>query len=65
MRARQDKSQFPAGLNDGEDILTYNGEGNRVTTVNCKDFCGGERTNATNIHQVSFMPNGSSEHQVS
>jgi hypothetical protein len=42
MRARQDKSQIPAGLNDGEDILTYNGKGNRVTTVNCKDFCGGK-----------------------
>jgi hypothetical protein len=37
-----DKSQIPAGLNNGGDILTYNGKGNRVTTVNCKDFCGGK-----------------------
>jgi hypothetical protein len=42
MRARQAAGQIPAGLNDGEDILEYNGKDSRVTTVTCKGFCTGK-----------------------
>jgi len=28
-----------ANLIDGEDILTYNGKGNRNQQVNCRKFC--------------------------
>ncbi|KAK9443847.1 uncharacterized protein VB005_02372 [Metarhizium brunneum] len=41
MRARQQAGQIHPDLNDGEDILEYNGGGksNRVTNVNCHGFC--------------------------
>jgi hypothetical protein len=37
--ARLAAGQIAAELNDGEDILTYNGRGKRVTTVNCVKYC--------------------------
>jgi hypothetical protein len=41
MRARRDAGQLAKGLNEWEDILTYNGKKNRVTTVDCDGFCIG------------------------
>jgi hypothetical protein len=34
-----EKNKKGAGLLDGEDILTYNGKGNRNQQVNCRKFC--------------------------
>lgn len=42
--ARQKAVQLAAGLNDGEDILTYNGAKNRYThpDLKCRGFCSGK-----------------------
>ena len=39
MNQRKAAGQIEDGLNDGEDILTYNGPKSRVTTVDCKGVC--------------------------
>jgi hypothetical protein len=37
--ARLAAGQVESGLGDGEDVLTYNGKGKRITTVNCVKYC--------------------------
>jgi hypothetical protein len=37
--ARLAAGQIAPELGDGEDILTYNGKGNRITTVDCTAYC--------------------------
>jgi hypothetical protein len=40
--ARLAANQIASELGYGEDILTYNGKGKRVTTVNCVKYCQSE-----------------------
>ncbi|KAI9369635.1 hypothetical protein BJX61DRAFT_518755 [Aspergillus egyptiacus] len=59
MRARRQAGQIPAGLKDGEDILTYNGGGqeNRYSSVKCDGFCGEANAHfAPNTYQCDEYP---------
>ncbi|KAL2803133.1 hypothetical protein BJX63DRAFT_437240 [Aspergillus granulosus] len=52
MRARKQAGQIPEGLNDGEDILTYNGGGrmNRYSSVKCDGSVKRQMMNLVQIH---------------